>query len=225
MTEHPIATAEQLAVVQSAQDTGHVHMLDLTEDDYAAAAWPAPSRGQLARTPRDVATAASVPPEMLVFLTLARLPQAGLGLLVTYVEPEPAHTSRRVYRINLLREAFGAAVACVERLVVPLPNDPSSSLPISIDLLRFDRLLDMIVDEAFRGPATTEERDGARGAVTTVALGEPLVPSTLTSDWSTGTAVLTSTQPKRFGGGRTSRTTVSREQYAEHVMARLMDGA
>ena len=247
-TDFPGATPDQLSVVQSAQDTGSAHLLDLTEDEYEAFGWPSPSRGDLARQGLRTSPAAdgassaraglvarglaeakpggfgSLTPAgaLQVYLTLAVQPEASAGLVATYVHPEPQPTSRRVYRLTLLRKPFGGAVACVERLELPLPNDPAASLAISIDLLRYDRLVDLICGEAFRGPTSEAERRVARGVVTNVVLGQLLVPSKLTTEWSTDTAVLTSSR-KSVLGSKTSNTVVSREQYAEHLQRRLLD--
>jgi len=145
-------------------------------------------------------------------------------------ERPPAH--RTLLRITGL-DWPGAQVAAVERMRLPVPNEPHAALPIAIDLIAHERLVDELVALAYREPDSRSERDAAPGTES-VLLGPDrrlaAVPARLVHAWDAPVAVLhwrvNTLLGRRAQGewvGRRPATfpRVRAKQYRDHLDRRL----
>jgi len=145
-------------------------------------------------------------------------------------EQPPAH--RTLLRVTEL-DWPGAQIAAVERMRLPVPNDPHTALPIAIELLAHERLLDELVALAYRDPVSETERDSAPGTES-VLLGPDrrlaAVPSRLVHVWGAPIGVLhwrvNTLLGRRAKGEWVGRRTASfprvrAGQYREHLDRRL----
>lgn len=153
---------------------------------------------------------------LLLYAQLTLNPRAHAGLTQSWTKPEEPHSQRQRRRVSVLVDVAPAGQACVETSFVPAVDAPAS-VPVTLELVRLDVLVDQVSSAAFSDPAGTSVRE------TVVAFADgsgTLVPSRLRVD-ATGHGKLESTRHGLLGN-RTTRHAVDQDAFADHLRERLM---
>lgn len=223
---------------QAAQDAGQLHLADVDEAELAAiGAPPLPRESRPDIGDEDLAAAADrlvarglaepvpwangrVRPvgALLTYAGLIFHPQTRVGVIGTWLVPEPPGAVRTQYRVSLLIDVVHGGLACVERALLPVPAAPSV-LPVNIDLLRLDLLVAAAVATAFGD----DERHVTAARETLIVFGDGAgnqQPTRLRVS-EAGAAELESSRHGLLGN-KTVREHVDREGFADHLRLRLM---
>lgn len=236
----PAFTDEDGRRLQSVQDTGQAHLVDVDEAELAAIglpSFPRQGRGELTESQLEAAAARLVTRglaepvpwelgrvrpigDLLLHAQVLTLPSGHAGLISTWQVPEPPGAVRPTHRITVLLDALRLGVACVEKAAMPADAN-SPVLDISADLVRLDLLVTAVVATAY-GDDTAADRP-ASGHETLVLFADgsgKQQPSRLRVSGD-GHAELESSRHGLLGT-KTVREAVDRAGFAEHLRLRLM---
>ena len=153
---------------------------------------------------------------LLVYSQLVLNQKTHHGLIMTWATPASAGTMQRQFKISVLTDALRAGQAAVECREVPTEVAPAS-VPVTVDVLRLDVLVTMVVAAAFGDDDSGVPREtvvafaGSRGE---------LEPSRIRVD-AHGQGELESTRHGLLRG-KTVRQGCDREGFADHLKERLM---
>lgn len=230
---------DALAVVQAAQDSGRCHLALVDEAELAAAGAPSLARAGLPHwgAPEDISAAGQrlvsrgladpqewangvVTPTdaLLTYLNLVLHPRARVGVITSWLDPEPPSSFRDQNQVAVLIDVVHGGVACVSSTRVPVPAT-GAPLEVAIDLVRLDVLVAGIVEAAF---AAIPAAGSTRHVGVTFLDGEGHAASSELAVSASGAGVLRAPRASRFRSGGSSEQHVGPGEFADHLKLRLM---
>lgn len=234
----PPFTDEDQARAQSVLETGRLHLADVDEAELAAIGVPPlPRQGRPDIAEPDVAAGAErlvarglaepvpwaagrVRPAgvLLMYTQLSLHPKKRVGMIETWLAPEPVGAIRTLYRLGVLIDVVHGGLAGVDRASLPAEGG-APALAVSLDLLRLDLLVAAAVSTAF-GDDEPTVRSG-RETLVLFADGAGKQQPTRLRISDAGVAEL---ETSRHGllGAKTVRQRVDREGFADHLRLRFM---
>jgi hypothetical protein len=243
VTSYPGATLPPLphdAVrrLQIAQDDGRLHLAEVDEAELLAAGAPAQNRPGMpdwTGSPAEIAQAGGrlvqrgladpqpwahgeVTPsaDLLIYASLAFDPRTRVGAVSSWLDPEPPTSLRTQQQICSLIGVVRGGIACVASMSIPTPAS-SGPLPVRLDIVRLDILVEGIATAAF-----AELPGGVNRGLGVVFLDEQRKPVVTRLTVSAARdAELMSPRTARFGP-RTKSERVGRGEFADHLRLRLM---